>query len=61
MYDKEGEWVRLRAQLEYFVYSIINNQQSKPLLLLVDALDECDNQGVRGVVGFFESLSIDAV
>ena len=61
MYDKEGEWVRLRAQLEDFVRSIINKQQSKPLLLLVDALDECDSQGVRDVVGFLESLSRDAV
>ncbi|KAK4138478.1 hypothetical protein BT67DRAFT_368450, partial [Trichocladium antarcticum] len=36
-------------------------RQSKPLLLLVDALDECDDRGVRDVVGFLESLSRDAV
>lgn len=30
---------------------------SRPLLLLVDALDECDESDVRDVVGFLESLS----
>jgi ankyrin repeat protein len=58
---KEGEWVWPRAQLEDFIRSIINKRQSKPLLLLVDALDECDERGVRDVVGFLESLSVDAV
>ncbi|KAK4148589.1 hypothetical protein C8A00DRAFT_38833, partial [Chaetomidium leptoderma] len=60
IYD-EGEWVWPRAQLEDFIRSIINKRQSKPLLLLVDALDECDDRDVRDVVGFLESLSIDAV
>ncbi|KAK4031736.1 ankyrin repeat-containing domain protein [Parachaetomium inaequale] len=58
---KEGEWAWPRAQLEDFVRSIINKRLSKPLLLLVDALDECDERSVRDVVGFLESLSIDAV
>ncbi|KAK4031521.1 ankyrin repeat domain-protein [Parachaetomium inaequale] len=57
---KEGEWAWRRAQLEEFICSIINKRQSKPLLLLVDALDECEDRGVRDVVGFLESLSIDA-
>ena len=57
----EGEWEWPRAQLEDFIRSIINKLHSKPLLLVVDALDECDDRGVRDVVSFLESLSIDAV
>ncbi|KAG7293969.1 hypothetical protein NEMBOFW57_004030 [Staphylotrichum longicolle] len=57
----EGEWVWRQAQLEDFIRSIIKKWRSKRLLLLVDALDECDDRGVRDVVGFLECLSIDAV
>ncbi|KAK4038554.1 hypothetical protein C8A01DRAFT_47879 [Parachaetomium inaequale] len=50
-----------KTPLEDFIRSIINKRQSKPLLLLVDALDEYDDRGVRDIIGFLESLSIDAV
>ncbi|KAL8414158.1 hypothetical protein RB594_005399 [Gaeumannomyces avenae] len=58
---KEGEWAWSRAQLEDFIRSVVNKRQSKPLLLLIDALDECDNRDVRNVVSFLEFLSINAV
>ncbi|KLU89624.1 ankyrin repeat domain-containing protein [Magnaporthiopsis poae ATCC 64411] len=58
---QEGEWAWPRAQLEDFIRSVVNKRQSKPLLLLVDALDECDDRDVRDVVGFLELLSIKAV
>ncbi|KAL8295182.1 hypothetical protein RB597_008531 [Gaeumannomyces tritici] len=58
---KEGEWAWSRAQLEDFIRSVVNKRQSKPLLLLIDALDECDNRDVRDVVSFLEVLSINAV
>ncbi len=35
--------------------------QPRPLLLLIDALDECDELEVQQVVSFLESLSINAV
>ncbi len=50
-----------RAQLQEFIRSVINKPPPKPLLFLVDALDECNDQDVRDVVGFLERLSIDAV
>ncbi|KAI1354800.1 ankyrin repeat-containing domain protein [Xylaria sp. FL0043] len=40
--------------------SVAELPKSKPLLLLVDALDECDEKEVRDVVGFLETLSLDA-
>ncbi|KAI1274719.1 ankyrin repeat-containing domain protein [Xylaria sp. FL0933] len=40
--------------------SVAELPQSKPLLLLIDALDECDEKEVRDVVGFLETLSLDA-
>ncbi|KAI1176300.1 hypothetical protein F4777DRAFT_578158 [Nemania sp. FL0916] len=49
------------SELKGLIRSIVRQQQSKPLLLLVDALDECDDQDVRDVVSFFEILSIDAI
>ena len=58
---QEGECAWRRAQLEEFIRSVINKRQPTPLLLLVDALDECNDQDVRDVVGFLECLSIDAV
>ncbi len=57
----ERECVWRREQLADFIRSVIKNRQSKPLLLLVDALDECNDEDVRDVVGFLECLSIDAV
>jgi hypothetical protein len=57
----EGEWAWSQAQLEDFIRSIINKRQSKALLLLVDALDKCNDRDVRDVVAFLESLSVGAV
>ncbi|KAK3896579.1 ankyrin repeat domain-protein, partial [Staphylotrichum tortipilum] len=57
----KGEWEWQPGQLKDFVRSIINKRQSKPLLLLVDALDECNDGDVQDVVGFLESLSMHAV
>ncbi|EHK48541.1 hypothetical protein TRIATDRAFT_181960, partial [Trichoderma atroviride IMI 206040] len=39
----------------------IQHYQSKPLIILVDALDECEEAHVRDVVGFLEELSIKAI
>ncbi|KAI3333501.1 hypothetical protein F4824DRAFT_490871 [Ustulina deusta] len=58
---KELQWQQ--TELKKFIQSIIKQLplQSKSLLLLVDALDECDEKEVRGVVGFLETLSIIAI
>ncbi|KAH8897248.1 hypothetical protein GQ53DRAFT_887515 [Thozetella sp. PMI_491] len=56
-----GDWEWQRSELKNFVLSVVKQPRSRPLLLLVDALDECDEQDVRDVVGFLESLSIAAV
>ena len=60
--DGNGQWQWQRPQLEDFLVSAVQRRPSqRPLLLLVDALDECTDGDVRSVVGFLESLSIFAV
>ena len=58
-HGREWEW-QLR-ELEDFLRSESENARLKPLLLLVDALDECNEPEARRVVEFLESLSINAV
>jgi hypothetical protein len=48
-------------ELKSFLFSEIEMRQVKPVVFLVDALDECDESEVRKVVSFFEELSIVAV
>ncbi|KAJ1323569.1 ankyrin repeat domain-containing protein 50 [Microdochium nivale] len=45
------------SELRDFVYSVVTRPDSRPLLLLVDALDECEESQAREMVGFLESLS----
>lgn len=52
------EW--RQPELRNFVRSVIELHRLKRLLLLIDALDECEQQDVREVVSFIESLSIIA-
>ncbi|KAI1754837.1 hypothetical protein F4782DRAFT_491746 [Xylaria castorea] len=58
---RELQWGQ--SELRKFMLSIVKQPQPglKPLLLLVDALDECDEKDVRGVVDFFQTLSDNAV
>ncbi|KAI1110508.1 ankyrin repeat-containing domain protein [Nemania sp. NC0429] len=55
---KKVQWGQ--PELKKFVRSIVKQPQSRSLLLLVDALDECDEEEARGVVEFLENLSVDA-
>ena len=57
---RAGEWEWRESELKEFLLSEIRDHQSKPLLLLVDALDECSEQHVRSVVEFLEDLSLKA-
>ncbi|KAH0537351.1 hypothetical protein FGG08_005830 [Glutinoglossum americanum] len=43
--------------LEHFLLEMMGRHQSQPMLLFVDALDECDESQVRDVVSFLEKLS----
>jgi hypothetical protein len=56
--DREWEWKQ--RELEAFIISVIKCWKSKPLLLLVDALDECNEADMQDVVDFLELLSSDA-
>ncbi|KAH8672131.1 hypothetical protein BGZ60DRAFT_430550 [Tricladium varicosporioides] len=57
---KHETWEWREGELTDFLLSEIKTCQSKPLLLLIDALDECNEPEVRKVVSFLESLSINA-
>ncbi|KAI0112085.1 hypothetical protein GGR51DRAFT_507943 [Nemania sp. FL0031] len=59
----EGRWQWEQSELKEFIRSkVVEPQpQSKPLLLFVDALDECNEEHVRDVVSFLESLSVKAI
>ncbi|KAI0410229.1 hypothetical protein F5X98DRAFT_387040 [Xylaria grammica] len=61
--SRGGELQWQVPQLKKFIQSITKQPHlhSKPLLLLVDALDECAEEEVRDVVGFLETLSVNAV
>jgi ankyrin repeat domain-containing protein 50 len=56
---KEWEWHL--GELKDFLFTEMKRSQHKPLLLLIDALDECNESEVRAVVSFLESLSVNAV
>jgi hypothetical protein len=60
MYNKE-DWTWRQSQLKHFVLSVIREWKSRPLVLLIDALDECNEGDVRDVVGLLERLSLDAL
>ncbi|KAI6355608.1 hypothetical protein MCOR31_011144 [Pyricularia oryzae] len=55
-HDTQLEW-RL-SELQQFVHSTVQ-QTPRPILLLIDALDECDDDEVRNMVHFLESLSLE--
>ena len=56
---KKREWQE--AELKEFLHSEINSPQLKPLLFLIDALDECSESDIQKVVKFLEMISISAV
>ncbi|WYZ35511.1 hypothetical protein EsH8_X_000158 [Colletotrichum jinshuiense] len=58
--SQEGNFHWRLSELQEFMRSVVTKSQSKPFLLLVDALDECHESEVRDVVAFLESLSISA-
>ncbi|KAI0469193.1 hypothetical protein F4859DRAFT_487298 [Xylaria cf. heliscus] len=51
-----------QSELKKFIQSITKQPhlQLKPILLLVDALDECIDKEVRDIVDFFETLSVNS-
>ena len=57
----ENRWEWQVGELKSFLLSEMKKFQSKPLLLLIDALDECDESEIREVIVFLESLSMNAV
>ncbi|KAI1360372.1 hypothetical protein F5Y08DRAFT_317455 [Xylaria arbuscula] len=60
---EKGELQYHESGLRKFLRSVAKQPdlQSKPLLFLIDALDECVENDIRDVVGFLESLSVNAV
>jgi hypothetical protein len=48
------------SDLRDFIVSEITQRQPRPILLLIDALDECSDSDVREVVAVLEMLSIKA-
>ncbi|KAK2016451.1 hypothetical protein LZ32DRAFT_493309, partial [Colletotrichum eremochloae] len=54
----EGDWQWRQSELQDFLRWVVTQPLSKPFLLLIDALDECNESDVRDVVKFLESLSI---
>jgi len=58
---RAGEWEWRESELKEFILSEIQRPQINPLILLVDALDECNESDVRNVVRFLEELSTKAI
>jgi hypothetical protein len=57
----ENAWEWQVGELKSFLLSEMKKPQLKPLLLLIDALDECNESEVREVVLFLELLSVSAI
>lgn len=57
---KHRTWDWPDAELKEFLLLETKTPQSKPLLFLIDALDECSESQVREVVKLLEDLSINA-
>ncbi|KAL8284817.1 hypothetical protein RB597_002069 [Gaeumannomyces tritici] len=56
--EKHGtQWEWRESELKEFLLSEMQHDQPKPLLLLVDALDECSEPHVRDVVKYLQDLS----
>ncbi|PON21714.1 ankyrin repeat domain-containing protein [Trichoderma gamsii] len=53
-------WNWRESDLKNFLFFAIQHCRSKSLIVLVDALDECEEKHVRDVVKFLEELSIEA-
>ncbi|KAK2052634.1 hypothetical protein LY76DRAFT_491035, partial [Colletotrichum caudatum] len=53
--NKEWQW--RQSELQEFIRWALTQQLSKPFLLFIDALDECNESDVRDVVKFLELLS----
>lgn len=57
----KGDWEWRESELGNFLLLEMQRYQSKPLIILVDALDECSESQMRDVVDFLEELSIKAM
>lgn len=57
----QGHWDWGRGELEEFLSVEANRTHPKPIIFLIDALDECGEKEVQNVVTFLELLSTDAV
>ncbi|KAL6814495.1 ankyrin repeat-containing domain protein [Trichoderma sp. SZMC 28015] len=56
-----GGWEWREPELKSFFLSKIPKCQSRPLLLIIDALDECSERDVQNVAEFLQDLSNNAV
>ncbi|KAI9781725.1 MAG: hypothetical protein M1839_005718 [Geoglossum umbratile] len=56
-----NHWQWHPDQLKHFLLEMMEHHQPQPMLLFVDALDECGESQVRDVVSFLENLSSAAV
>ncbi|CAH0053553.1 unnamed protein product [Clonostachys solani] len=54
------DWVWEVAPLTNFILELAKNKAARPMVILIDALDECDESDVRLVVDFLENLSCHA-
>ncbi|KAB8229928.1 uncharacterized protein BDW43DRAFT_287342 [Aspergillus alliaceus] len=57
----QGQWDWRRGELEEYLLLEASRTHKKPIMFLIDALDECGEKEVQKVVSFLEALSIEAV
>ncbi|CAG9997203.1 unnamed protein product [Clonostachys byssicola] len=55
------DWVWEVAPLTNFILELAKKKATRPMVILIDALDECDESDVRLVVDFLENLSCHAI
>ena len=59
--NPNGGWSWARGELENFLRIVFTRAKPQRTVLVVDALDECDESTVRSVVYFFDEIAQIAV
>ncbi|KAF0319160.1 nacht and ankyrin domain protein [Colletotrichum asianum] len=54
---RQGVWVWHEADLQDILASVFATAHSRPAMIFIDAMDECNIEQVRGLVRFFRALA----
>lgn len=59
--DTQSAWEWGLEELQDFFHSAVTQPQGSPIVVFIDAIDECDEEAARAIVSFIESCAESAV